>query len=86
MEEWLKQAKGRWLELTGYALQYLMFGHRIALMEVFSGTVYVSAGVKSIQHIKPESLDEAWRLTVGDTGKYWNLAHLGKRRQLRELI
>ena len=44
LESWTKASGGRRFDLSGTALQYLMFGHRVALMELFSGNLLVGGG------------------------------------------
>ena len=45
LEEWAQRSQGMMMEVDSVALQYLMFGHRTAFMEFFSGDMFVGIGV-----------------------------------------
>ena len=51
LEEWKHRSEQRIDELHGVSSQYLLFGHRIAFLELFSGRMFIGVGVRGVRSV-----------------------------------
>ena len=52
LEALSQQSNGLHMQLSGAALQYLMFGHRVCLMELCSGSLFIGVGMQHLDSVK----------------------------------
>ena len=71
------------VQMTGAALQYLMFGHRICFMELCSGRLFVGVGMHAISSVDTNE----WRsLFPCGFEEPWKLGELKNQERMRALV
>ena len=82
----MQKSQGMMLELDSVALQYLMFGHRIAFMDFFSGEMFVGIGVRGIRHMIESDWNKMYPLVERVMASPWDLSKYENRELLRDLV
>ena len=74
-------------ELKGAALQYLLLGHRVSFMELFSGSLFVGVRTRGLRPCMPLGWGEIYPL-AGETSvdAAWSLAKPSRRASIRDAI
>ena len=78
-----KTARGLEVALSGAALQYLMFGHRVCFMEICSGRMFVGQGFQAVHPVPDGEIECAFPL--GWDGP-WCFGDRGHQERMRRVV
>lgn len=84
LEKVSQLSRGKTIEIASAALQYLMFGHRIAFLVLFRGKILLTVGVRAMSLHASIGWDQVHPL--GKSNRSWDFTVAKSQREAEEVI